>query len=68
VQSSASASARPSGSAWHLSRRLGLGSFSLPDGQLAIWLVIAAVAGLIASIGLCRKVARLNVLEAISCE
>jgi putative ABC transport system permease protein len=45
---------------------LRLGRFALPGSQLAIWPVIAAVAGLIASIGLCRKAARLNVLEAIS--
>lgn len=46
----------------------GLGSFALPAGQLLIWLVASAAAGLIASIGPARKAARLNVLEAISYE
>ena len=46
----------------------GLGSFSLPAGQLLFWLVIAAIAGLIASIGPARKAARLDVLAAISYE
>jgi len=44
----------------------GLGSFSLPAGQLVIWLIVAAVAGLIASVGPARKAARLDVLKAIS--
>jgi putative ABC transport system permease protein len=46
----------------------GLGSFSLPAGQLVIWLIVAAVAGLIASVGPARKAARLDVLKAISYE
>ena len=46
----------------------GLGSFALPVGQLAVWLVVSGGAGLIASIGPARKAARLNVLEAISYE
>jgi putative ABC transport system permease protein len=46
----------------------GLGSFALPAGQLLIWLVVAAVAGLIASVGPARKAARLDVLKAISYE
>ena len=46
----------------------GLGSFSLPAGQLVIWLIVAAVAGLIASLGPARKAARLDVLKAISYE
>ena len=46
----------------------GLGSFALPAGQLVIWLVVAAVAGLIASLGPARKAARLDVLKAISYE
>jgi putative ABC transport system permease protein len=44
----------------------GLGSFALPAGQLLIWLVVAAVAGLVASLGPARRAARLNVLKAIS--
>ena len=44
----------------------GLGSFALPAGQLAVWLIVAAVAGLIASVGPARKAARLDVLRAIS--
>ncbi len=46
----------------------GLGSFALPAGQLLIWIVIAGVAGLIASIGPARKAAKLDVLKAISYE
>jgi putative ABC transport system permease protein len=46
----------------------GLGSFALPAGQLVIWLIVAAGAGLIASVGPARKAARLDVLEAISHE
>ena len=46
----------------------GLGSFALPAGQLMIWLIVAAVAGLIASLGPARKAARLDVLKAISYE
>jgi putative ABC transport system permease protein len=46
----------------------GLGSFALPAGQLLIWLVVAAAAGLVASLGPARKAARLDVLKAISYE
>lgn len=46
----------------------GLGSFVLPGGQLLTWLVVAAVAGLIASVGPARKAARLDVLRALSYE
>jgi putative ABC transport system permease protein len=46
----------------------GLGSFALPAGQLFIWLVVAAMAGLIASLGPARKAARMDVLMAISHE
>jgi putative ABC transport system permease protein len=46
----------------------GLGSFSLPGGQLAIWLFAAAMAGIVASIGPARKAAKLDVLKAISYE
>jgi putative ABC transport system permease protein len=46
----------------------GLGSFTLPGGQLAVWLVAAALAGVLASIGPARKAAKLDVLKAISYE
>jgi len=46
----------------------GLGSFALPGAQLILWLIVAAIAGLVASIGPARKAARLNVLAAISYE
>ncbi|MGD2060852.1 MAG: FtsX-like permease family protein [Acidimicrobiia bacterium] len=44
----------------------GLGSFALPGRQLAVWLMAAAVAGVLASILPARKAARLDVLKAIS--
>jgi putative ABC transport system permease protein len=46
----------------------GFSSFALPAGQLVVWLVVAAIAGLIASLGPARKAARLDVLKAISYE
>lgn len=46
----------------------GLESFTLPGTQLAVWLVAAALAGVIASMGPARKAARLDVLKAISYE
>ncbi|MGD2042165.1 MAG: FtsX-like permease family protein [Acidimicrobiia bacterium] len=46
----------------------GLGTFAFPGGQLAIWLIAAALAGILASIGPARKAARLDVLKAISYE
>lgn len=46
----------------------GLGSFTFPGGQLATWLVAAALAGVLASIGPARKAAKLDVLKAISYE
>jgi putative ABC transport system permease protein len=46
----------------------GLGTFALPVGQLAIWLVLAALAGVIAAAGPARTAAKMNVLEAISYE
>lgn len=44
----------------------GLGTFTLPGGQLAVWLVAAGLAGVLASVGPARKGARLDVLKAIS--
>lgn len=46
----------------------GLGSFTFPGAQLGVWLVAAALAGVIASMGPARKAARLDVLKAISYE
>ena len=46
----------------------GLGQFSIPFVQLAIYIVIAALAGVIAAAYPARKAARLNVLEAIAYE
>ncbi len=44
----------------------GLGSLSIPGGQLAAWLVVSAIAGVAASILPARKAARMNVLAAIA--
>jgi putative ABC transport system permease protein len=44
----------------------GLSAFALPGGQLALFLVLSAVAGVLAAIGPARRAARLNVLEAIA--
>ncbi len=46
----------------------GLGSFSLPVIQLGIWLIVAALAGILAAVGPARKASRLDVLKAISHE
>lgn len=46
----------------------GLGSFTVPWGQMVIYLVLAAIAGVIAAIFPARNAARLNVLEAIAYE
>ncbi|MFO7701115.1 MAG: FtsX-like permease family protein [Acidimicrobiia bacterium] len=46
----------------------GLGTFSIPFGQLLVYIVIAAVAGVIAAIYPARKAARMNILEAIAYE
>ncbi len=46
----------------------GLGTFALPVGQLAIWLALAAVAGVVAAAGPARTASKMNVLEAISYE
>jgi putative ABC transport system permease protein len=42
--------------------------FVVPVGQLAVYLVLAALAGVVAAIWPARRAARLNVLEAISYE
>jgi putative ABC transport system permease protein len=46
----------------------GLGTFAIPAGQLVIWLVVAALAGVLAAVGPARKASRLDVLKAISYE
>ena len=51
---------------WTVIIGLGLGSFALPTGQLMIWIVVAAVAGLLASVLPARKAARMDVLNALS--
>ncbi len=44
----------------------GLGSFALPVGQLGVWLLVAAFAGVIAAVGPARKAAKMDVLKAIA--
>jgi putative ABC transport system permease protein len=46
----------------------GLSTFAVPIGQVATWLVVSAVAGVIAAALPARKAARLDVLEAIAYE
>ena len=44
----------------------GLSSFAVPVGQLAVWIALAAVAGVVAAALPARKAARLDVLRAIA--
>jgi len=56
---------------WAVVRALadeGLGSFSIPAGQVSVLVLLAAFAGLIAAIYPSWKASRLNVLEAIAYE
>jgi putative ABC transport system permease protein len=46
----------------------GLQTFAIPTGQLVVWLVVAALAGVLAAVGPARKASRLDVLKAISYE
>ena len=46
----------------------GLGSFTLPGAQLAVWLGVSAVAGVVAAIFPARKASRLDILQAIAYE
>jgi putative ABC transport system permease protein len=46
----------------------GLGAVTIPSGQLLAWLILAAVAGVIAAIGPARKASRMKVLDAIAYE
>ena len=43
-------------------------TFSLPTGTLAVFTVVAIVAGMLAAIAPARRAARLNVLEALQYE
>ena len=56
---------------WALQQALkneGVSEFVVPVGQLAIYLVLAGLAGVVAAIWPARRAAKLNVLEAISYE
>jgi putative ABC transport system permease protein len=56
---------------WALQQALkneGVSEFVVPVGQLAIYLVLAGLAGVLAAIWPARRAAKLNVLEAISYE
>jgi putative ABC transport system permease protein len=46
----------------------GLGTFALPVGNLAIVLVVGAIAGVLAGLRPARRAARLDVLAAIATE
>jgi putative ABC transport system permease protein len=46
----------------------GLTELALPAGRLAVYVVMAGLAGVLAAVGPARKAARLNVLEAIAYE
>lgn len=46
----------------------GLGTFTIPFASLLFYVILAAIAGIIAAIYPARKAARLNILEAISYE
>ncbi|HZA39950.1 MAG TPA: FtsX-like permease family protein [Actinomycetota bacterium] len=46
----------------------GITEFSIPGGQLLLYLVLAGLAGVLAAIPPARRAARLNVLEAIATE
>ncbi len=46
----------------------GLSTFTVPGGQLVLWLFVAAVAGVLAAALPARKAARLDVLAAVSYE
>jgi len=56
---------------WALQQALapqGFTDLGIPGGQIAIYVVLAGLAGVLAAIGPARRAARLNVLEAISYE
>ena len=47
---------------------LGVTELSIPVAQIAVLLIVAAVAGILAAIGPARRAARLNILRAIAYE
>ena len=56
---------------WALVRALadeGITTFSIPGGQLVMYLFLAVLAGMLAAIPPARRAAKLNVLEAIAAE
>jgi putative ABC transport system permease protein len=56
---------------WALVRAMrdqGFSEFAVPYGQLAVYVVLGAVAGVVAALLPARRGARLNVLEAIATE
>lgn len=56
---------------WAVVRALadeGLGTFRIPFGQVALALVLSAIAGVVAAIWPARKASRMNILDAISTE
>ena len=46
----------------------GVTEFAVPYGQLAIYTVLAGVAGIVAAVPAARRAARLDVLEAVTVE
>lgn len=57
--------------AWLLGRALadqGLGEFVVPGGQLAVGVVVAALAGVLAGVLPARRAARVDVLQAVSAD
>jgi putative ABC transport system permease protein len=46
----------------------GLGTFAVPVSEVAVWLALAALAGVVAAALPARKAARLDVLRAIAYE
>ncbi len=56
---------------WAIVRSLeseGITDFAIPGGQLAVYLLLAVLAGVLAAIPPARRAARLNILEAIATE
>jgi putative ABC transport system permease protein len=56
---------------WALVRALGdqgITELAVPGGQLAVFVILAGIAGVLAAIGPARRAAKLDVLEAIATE